>query len=71
MYHHHLNLSHENNPLMGHGRSTDVATTRLPPPRVFGAINGAPFNSFLLLMTSALNMLATCPAPTGSPAKRL
>ena len=23
MYHHHLNLSHENNPLMGHGRFSD------------------------------------------------
>ena len=23
MYHHHLNLSHENNPLMGHGRTSD------------------------------------------------
>ena len=24
MYHHHLNLSHENNPLMGHGRFSDA-----------------------------------------------
>ena len=34
MYHHHLNLSHENNPLMGHGRSTDVLVVPWCPPFV-------------------------------------